>query len=396
MYSRVRDACLGHLKWICHCYVQKDTVRHSIPSFWASGKAISDWENKFGLSQSPLTTMVFQVIKAASFCQTMADEVIRRDMAADFEDIIRHLISGLHQNKKRSEYVFPRFSEEMPQTFYTSDHAKFWWAIKSAEVILGSNSYLKTNSPMKVTQSEISYSSHEIQRSIHKNFLAENPDATSTLTTVSRSLTKNEFLLGIDDTVLFYTMDNGLFDKTKAIYDESDIWGSKIDAWENTVDYQAFGAEAGHDAARSRPLRLALATIISANNKCIDSQPAEEAYNDTRSALLASTSPNGLFPGQLDKDHQPTLFDRQSTRDLFWHTTFEVPYILWKYRAPLFTQKRVVTRSLKKSLHEIAQRMEKILNHQDAMTRAPRSLVYEVSLEIRVNAVSLTISIRVT
>ncbi|KAM0254885.1 hypothetical protein ACHAQJ_006322 [Trichoderma viride] len=343
-----------------------------IPSFWVSGKAVVDWENKFGLSQFPLNDALYQVIKATAFCQITADEATRLDIAEDFECIVRDLILDLHNNKQIDEYVFPRFGEEMPQTFYASDHAKIWWAIKSAEIGFGSNFYVTIDSPRKMEQRRISYSSENLQGSIHKSFTTENPSAASTMTAVSRSLSGNNFLLGIDDTVLFYAMDIGLFDKLDDTKEVFDIWRNKIDEWKDTVDYQAHSDD-GHDTARSRPLRLALSILMSANNKCVDSRPAEETYNDAKSALLASSSPNGLFPGQLDEDHQPTLFDSQSAWDLFWHTTFEVPYILWKYRANQPIKQNEVANSSKTPLREVTQLTEKTPKRQDAMTRAPGS-----------------------
>ncbi|KAM0525488.1 hypothetical protein ACHAPE_000193 [Trichoderma viride] len=57
-----------------------------------------------------------------------------------------------------------------------------------------------------------------------------------------------------------------------------------------------------------------------------------EMFQYSKSILLGSSSPNGLFPGQLDDNKKPVLFSEGLESEDYWYTTFELPYILWVYQ----------------------------------------------------------------
>lgn len=321
-------------------------------SYWASGEAMSGWENS---SEIPITNTLFNFIKAARFCQIIADKQIQTDVAKPFSEIFSYLIKQLHQKDTNNAYIFPRDNQNRPYIYFTSDHALIWWAIRSAEEIGLGSRYL-VPADVERGQQEMNYSSTQIQKSMITKLATENQYAKKTMLATSRSFSENKFLLGSEDTILFHTMGVGIFGIANNVEDEPDIWRNQIDAWRNIIDYQ--GQREDH-TAWTNPLQIALYSIMSAYNKCMDSRPAEEMYSLARSILFSSSSPNGLLPGQLDENQEPALFDNASTRDSYWHATFEVPYILWNYQIRQSMQQRV---SVSK-LSQISQTMEKI-NHQ--------------------------------
>ncbi|KAL6825969.1 hypothetical protein J3E69DRAFT_335469, partial [Trichoderma sp. SZMC 28015] len=154
---------------------------------------------------------------------------------------------------------------------------------------------------------------------------------------MSRSSAKTRFSLLMRDTVLFYAMDLGLFN-VEATEAWTDMWDDKIDEWANTVDYHS-QREHQDDTHWDHPLQFALSIILSAENKSTHSRSAAQMFEHSRLLLLESSSPNGLFPGQLDVYKRPILFEKEIMRDNYWQATFEVPFILWKYLMPRPTVK---------------------------------------------------------
>jgi hypothetical protein len=370
MYSRIRLTCQGHLKWLYYAHLIADNSSTNL-SYWVTGETIPVCEGDF--DEISITNTLFTFIKAASFCKLIADENITREVAEQYGYMATCLINSLHQNNKNNEYIFPRFKDQTPHTFHTSDHAIIWWAIKSAEELgLASSFYI----PPTTGQPKMSYSSRKIQKSMLMKFTAENPDAKRSMLATSRNLSEDKFLLGANETILFHAMNIGLFDKLRSIEDASNIWKNKIDAWKNIVDWQE-----DLDTALSDPRQIALLYILSATNICVDSRPAGEIHDLTKLELFAICSSNGLFPGQLDENQEPILFDNQSSRDSYWHATFEVPYILWNYqqKRPISEYQLAVKHVADQGLSELVGGMETIVGRIDAMTASPTTTLLKVS-----------------
>jgi hypothetical protein len=61
----------------------------------------------------------------------------------------------------------------------------------------------------------------------------------------------------------------------------------------------------------------------------INKQSPEKMVKSALEILFKSTTSNGFFPGDLDMStKQPVLFDKEEYRDSYFHTSFEIPYIL--------------------------------------------------------------------
>ncbi|KAJ4855312.1 uncharacterized protein T069G_10870 [Trichoderma breve] len=354
------------------------------PHYWADGQIIGNWEepSEAFLAQD-ITDAPIQIIKFGEYCRITGGEDIVQNIPAGFKSIATHWVESLHKRNKGNAYAFPRLREEETGKFYLADHALIWWASKSLEE-LGLESALKVqldNSSNTSGQRTMEYSSEEIRNNFIKRFTMNNPASKTRMLAVSRSSAETRFTLSARESVLFYAMDLGLFDveihqawkksidaarkrrsastqkyMKSLIYWLSsfiyylttngingslteeketliDIWEDKINEWTNTVDYQT-QLEDQLDVHWHHPLQFALSVVISAKNKSTNSRLAAQMFEYSRSILLESSSPNGLFPGQLDVYKNPILFDREIMRDVYWQATFEVPFILWKYLIP--------------------------------------------------------------
>jgi hypothetical protein len=78
------------------------------------------------------------------------------------------------------------------------------------------------------------------------------------------------------------------------------------------------------------PLRYALAIVMGAFDHAIGkTYTASEQVKVAKDVLFRSSSPNGLFPGQINAtSKEAELFEDEAYRDFHFHVTFEIPYIL--------------------------------------------------------------------
>ncbi|KAK4085530.1 uncharacterized protein Triagg1_520 [Trichoderma aggressivum f. europaeum] len=373
MRFRIWKTCLGHLAWIYNHMNKGYTMDNMTgdgttgeakakkglvsPHYWASGQVI-DWKKyPWKFFDKEITDAPMQIIKFGEFCRITGSDDILREIPGGLRNIAKHWVKSLHERNKGGSYAFPRIKEEETGKFYLADHALIWWASKSLEE-LGLDSELEVASGQRM----VKYSSDEIKTNFIKRFTMENPALKTRMIAISRSSAETRFSLLMRETVLFYAMDLGLFDveanegsnSTDSLTGSSsfyantnnangtsnetnetlvDSWENVIEEWTNTVDYQT-QLEDQNDAHWNHPLQFALSIIMSANHKSTNSRLAAWMFKHSRSILLTSSSPNGLFPGQLDVYKRPVLFDREPLRDGYWQATFEVPFILWKYLIP--------------------------------------------------------------
>ncbi|KAM0263418.1 hypothetical protein ACHAQJ_001274 [Trichoderma viride] len=207
-----------------------------------------------------------------------------------------------------------------------------WWGIKSAEE-LKFESELNNIPSSSDAEQKLNYSSKEIEASIFRNFITENLDSNKSTMAFSRSLAENRFKLRATDSVIFYAVSAGLLleEEHESSKEGSVTQNSRTDAWYNTKNCQPLYKD-NQDVNWSHPLQFALAIIISASGNLMNNRKTTEMYSHAKSVLLKSSSPNGLFSGCLNKSKERSLFENEPMHDSYWHTTFEVPYILWKYK----------------------------------------------------------------
>ncbi|KAK4085532.1 uncharacterized protein Triagg1_522 [Trichoderma aggressivum f. europaeum] len=336
MRSRILEVCQGHLKWLIRENAKSNSVVSSLNNAGSDGPIVDDDSNPSLLEQSLISTS-FQIIKAAEFCRIAMSDVSKEkklEFANEFRTIVKNWTAALDGENKGSHFVFPNLREEREQrVFHLSDQAIIWWAAKSAEE-LGLDSELQVNesSGTYSRRNRAIYSSKEIRANLLKRFTIGNSTFEKSMIAMSRSSNETRFQLQAKDTVLFYAMDLGLFDQDDSAESTSCIWQNKIEAWRCVVDYQK---ECEHDRIAhwdwEQPLRCALALIMASKNKQMTLQAIPQVQQEARNALLRSSSANGLFSSHLDENERSAMDDGEAMSDIFWSTTFEVPYVILRY-----------------------------------------------------------------
>ncbi|KAL6355493.1 hypothetical protein LRP88_11086 [Fusarium phalaenopsidis] len=328
MTERILKTCNGHLRWLFGKEYRNLSENPFSPHCWVNGKVIDRWDENPYLASKSLVEVPFQIIKAGDFHARNKTWKIPHEA----EVTTQAWIKELDQRNKLGHYAFPRYSNEPTDTFYFTDHIFIWRAIKSAES-LGFKSKLsvsiQTNDdrgqPAMKTRN---YSSIQVQNQILKRFTTENPISKKRMIAVSRSPAHNRFLLRTKDAELFHAMDLGLFDKPGAEKGH-DVWQNKVETWKNLLDCQIYH-EDNDDTTWDEPLRFALSYIVAQTGKRMNLRSVDKMRSYAKSVLIRSAWANGLLPGRFDANKEPTLHNDVNTRDTYWASSFEIPYILWK------------------------------------------------------------------
>ncbi|KAM0243982.1 hypothetical protein ACHAP5_006747 [Fusarium lateritium] len=339
MRSRIKNTCEGHLGWVFERAARPKGIFSA--NYWVNGDEIAGWEKNAYLPGKSFIDTPFQIIKAGDFFKEFGDLPFPKERV---NDVVDAWVKDLDENNKLGLYAFARHKEAPFQTFYFTDHALIWRALRCAEDIrpqfrlrvpfedVGKRSARMRQEDRQRTkqyQKPRLYSSSVVQQHILKRFTIENPLAQKRMIALSRSPAHNRFLLRTKDTLLFRVMDLGLFD-TNGDSNMSGTWEDKVDIWRRTVDCQMHH-EGNDDSKWQEPLRFAMSIIMTRYGKRMNSRSAENGRSHAISTLLQSSSPNGLFPGAMDEIQEPILYDNELMRDTYWSTTFEIPYILWRY-----------------------------------------------------------------
>jgi hypothetical protein len=312
-----------------------------IPNYWVSGDEITGWEDNAYLPGRSRVDIPFQIIKAGEFFKEFGYLPVSKERVTD---VVEAWVKDLDEDNKLGLYAFACYKKNPFQSFYFTDHALIWWALRCAEDIRpqfrlrvpledGSKRSARMRQAdrhrTKQYQKPRLYSSSVVQQHILKRFTIENPLTQKRMITLSRSPAHNRFLLRTKDTLLFRVMDLGLF-KTTSDPETSGTWEDQVDIWRRTIDCQ-IRHEGNNDSKWQEPLRFAISVIMAQHGKRINSRSVENVRSHAMSTLLQSSSPNGLFPGAMDEIQEPLFYDTELMRDTYWSTTFEIPYILWKY-----------------------------------------------------------------
>lgn len=290
-----------------------------MPNYWANGEEIHGWEDNPYLPKQTLVNAPFQIIKACTFID-MAGKSKFPLSTNKLKGIIEAWVKDLDGINRLGLDAFPRYDDEPTRSFYLTDHALIWQAVKSAE---------KLNlTPQSKGLGSTSYSSpSHLKRNILKRFTTENPQSKKRMIAVTRSPVQTRFLLRSRDTALFGAMELGFFDKPE---EGSGGWPHTIELWKSTIDCQK-DHEDNDELSWNDPRRFALSLIMAQINKPMNSRPAKEMFEHAMSVLLRCSSNNGLFPGRLNERNEPALFEDEERRDNYWEVAFEIPYILWKH-----------------------------------------------------------------
>lgn len=394
---RIQRICEGHVNWVLHnlerepeSRVDKQGPGRWTPQCWASGKAIPAWQTNQWLADYPLIDTPFQIIKIGDFCRVIDNKAVCERVRGDAKEALKRIIplwvEDLERMNKTGQYAFPRPKGDMHK-FYFADHVLIWWAIVSAEKLgFRSEFELRAGSRSDSRRRKTSYSSEKVRSNILKRFTTLNPVSKKRMLASSRSAYDTRFLLRAKDTVLFHAAALGIFDKPRTTGEEPEAPRDEMDEWRNMVACQK-DHEENKASNWSQPLRFALCIILASENRPTNSLPPADMYKEARSVLLDASSRNGLLPGKLDDDKEPILFDKEKMRDSWWYVTFELPYVLWKYREPARQMTEETSSMSSKSsvapsnpsMPTEVQLLEKILKHLEEAPFSSNAVNHQVN-----------------
>lgn len=210
-------------------------------------------------------------------------------------------------------YMFPRYDSEPTLSFHLTDHALIWQAIKSVEDM---------KIPIKPRLPNRDYSSRSLRQATMKGFTVRNQISLNHLPmlAIKRDSTLNRFHLDSTQTALIGAMGSGFFD--------DDQHNHTIAQWENTLRSQCHHKEDNGDNTYI-DLRTFAVSILQLGG--VGPSSDDGPFLGETLILLRSASANGLFPGNLNRQHEPAIHENDSVRDSYWENVFEIPYLLWKY-----------------------------------------------------------------
>ncbi|KAL2874108.1 hypothetical protein SGCOL_010696 [Colletotrichum sp. CLE4] len=167
-----------------------------------------------------------------------------------------------------------------------------------------------------------------IHRDILRRFTVENDVSKKRMLATTRSSRETRFLFHASDTALFYGIEWDFFLPT--LIDE---------VWDNTIEAQLHHNE-NSETGWDNSIRYALAIMMGTRNMRLNKRSSKDLVKSAFDVLFRTTSPNGLFYGQLDgTTKEPMLFVSEADRDFYFHASFEIPYILlthcWKINSTL-------------------------------------------------------------
>ncbi|KAI1071711.1 hypothetical protein LB507_005363 [Fusarium sp. FIESC RH6] len=332
LIKRIRGVLKGHLKWVFGEKYRNFAKSPSCPHSWVNGEEINGWDENFFLSKASLVDAPFQFIKAGDYKEYDSTWEVPKAV----KHAVKTWVKELDEKNKLGCYAFPRDMEEQTHNFFLTDHVLIWRTAKCVE-LLGFKSELS----VEIAHEEEGrgqkrprkreYLPGRIQNQILKRFTAENPASKKRMLSVSRSPGHIQFLLRTRDTLLFHAMESQFFDKPGAkVAHTGNEWQNKIDIWKSLVNCQPLH-EDNEDDSWDEPMRFALSIVMAYKGKSMNSRSPREMHKRSMDVLLQSKWPNGLFPGQLDIDGEPAIYDEDLKIDEYWSNSFEIPCLLWKY-----------------------------------------------------------------
>lgn len=362
--DRIKRVCKGHIIWLLSKAEVSQQTSCLSGDYFVTGRAVplveglDEWdsEDSFVLKDAA-TDNPFHIIKACRFIETYPGE--SEVGLAFLKSICFPWVSMLSKADKRGKFAWAHRNTIGHETklFRLDDHVWIWKALKSlqergiwSEAEWNSSSTIDDiardddqdeeveeddeddgseesedqtmpkKSDTKMAKLIKAYAPSEVQRQVLQRFtILENDITQRRMLAVARSTERTRFLFHARDTALFYGAQWGFFS------------ASGKGLWENTIDAQRLHSE--DDASQwDNAIRFGLGLMMGTHGFKFGGLDPGELIQRGIDVLFRSTSPSGLFPGQLDEtNQQPTLFYRDRFRDFYFHAGFEIPFILLRF-----------------------------------------------------------------
>lgn len=342
--KRILETLIGHLEQV-FLHIEEDD-RHCYP-----GILPSNWELERARKHQTFRDKSLQIIKAKKFATIfLSSDKIPSWFLTKVDGFVEKWVSSLRESDSRDYCVFPASDRGDGEEYYLRDHVLIWEALEITEVLEKLRKINPLRERFEVRRSyleeeenkrELSlgvYTSGQARRSILKRFTTRNTMTNERMLATYRNAQDNSFLVDTLDTILFYDEHRFFYAASRKTSDSQSKDGRRdiLDEWIRTLNIQARHARNDHEDWRE-PLQYALAIQMARHGHQIDSRPASEIFDGALKVLLQSCSASGIFPGFLTREQKFSAnLDAYSTTpwcywDSYWHTSFELPYILWDH-----------------------------------------------------------------
>lgn len=369
--SRIKKTCTGHIIWLDRvrdrdkpkelskykAWIGERTQNQDMTqagcfaaNYWVTGNIMTE-DSGTWQPQNAITDTALNILKLVRYKKlgSKGDNWQRAKTLLD--DIYVPLLTGLNRLDIRETYSWPHRDINTIKTFRLDDHFWIWKALKSlhaeaSKIPQPSSRYTPKAALMPAHQFwlERLYNEQDqnsiwsiekateefravvkrlspgsVQRGILQRFTTENDVSRKRMLALTRSARDTRFLLHARDAALFYDEDCGHFFQESAFEQ----------LWVNTIDAQLYHDD-NMEEVWDKALRYALGVAMGIRNHTLDKSNATDLVKRCVDVLISSSGPDAFFSGQLDEGGKgPIIFDHEMHRDFFYHTGFEIHYVLF-------------------------------------------------------------------
>lgn len=344
LQRRIDLVCRGHLKWLSKAGLTEAGVFAA--NYWPTGKVMVDANDGSFLPSDSFTDTPFHLLKISAFMNTHNSNDDRKLARRVIHRVAKAWLHTLDKSDKRTSHVWPHAQDEGYNKYRLNEHVWIWRALKIIEDDRRRSSETKDHpDDGKIDRDDVAegdikdqkvlgigqrdqnvhddekifrkFDSDVVQRDILRRFTVENDVSKKRMLAMTRSPRETRFLLHASDTALFYGIKRNFFLQT--LFDE---------VWDNTIEAQVHHSE-NSETGWDNSIRYALAIMMGAREMTLNKRSPNDLVKSAFGVLLRSTTPNGLFYGQLDgTTKEPALFAREEDRDFYFLASFEIPYVL--------------------------------------------------------------------
>lgn len=341
---------MGHLLWLILAEKKEaadQTSKLFAANYWVSGAMMNSEDTSSWLPDDSATDNAYQWIKFQECLDLFEGDL--KDSWKGIRSALKPLAHGwwdeLHHLDTRDIFAWPRSQEDGTGRFRLDDHIWIWRGLKAVCTLLHPTNHDKYEATNEVTLDSKSnrqdhgqegnsdkqneedaailkqlkrFDYRDIQRHILRHFTTENEFSRKRMLAVTRTSKDTRFLLHARDTALLYARD-WHFTPDRV---SQELWG-------NTMRVQVEHDE-NQETRWANPLRYALSIAMASNNLSINENSPSDMIEIAIDVLIMSSSPNGLFAGELDEaTKEAAIFSKEGDRDFYFHAGFETSYILF-------------------------------------------------------------------
>ncbi|RAH74731.1 uncharacterized protein BO66DRAFT_387564 [Aspergillus aculeatinus CBS 121060] len=346
--GRIKWTCKNHLEWVFNLKPEAA----SSANVRIDGEIIKVGYGSTRVPNNNPTLMPYHIIKATEYLKVFHDLEDLEFVCKGLGNLCQEWFLQLNQTKNRRTPTWQHFQGSDVPYYRLGDHVWIWKALKGIEEVLNrlesrpSAMYKESavlddfsklrermftvmaekrgrrqSTPAEECERNIYFSSDDIRKENIKRFTVRNEVFNKRMLSVTRSANETRFLLHSRDTVLYYGALWGFFeDQEDLLHETLEIQTRHEDSLCDEVEW-------------ANPLRYGLALLWSLQGYRLTwGNSSGQMVNRAKRFLLASSYPTGLFPGYLNvlKRRKYNYFEAENDCDFYFHTGFEIAYILLK------------------------------------------------------------------